>query len=314
MRIIYEPRGRALEYAPLAVSMYHGCPHGCVYCFAPASIKAERDSFLKPYVRKDALKLLELDARDLEAAGDQREILMSFTTDPYQPLEHSMNATRQAMRILIQHGLKFTILTKAGKRSIVDLDLMLAAPHLCRYGTTLVFANGIEEKIWEPGAATTDDRIACLKVMKERGIRTWVSLEPVIYPAATLELINRTHKFVDEYRIGKFNHTDDNEFLNRFIKETGYICPTDQEWIRFVLDAKELLDETHSRYIFKEDLMPYIESAGICVKKICDKSPWMCDLPFELMERECQDEIWEDEKRGHCEMDDPTGEQGEPDK
>jgi len=28
---IYEPRGRAGEYAPLAVNLYKGCGHGCVY-------------------------------------------------------------------------------------------------------------------------------------------------------------------------------------------------------------------------------------------------------------------------------------------
>jgi DNA repair photolyase len=31
MRIIYEPKGRALEYAPLAVNLYRGCSHGCDY-------------------------------------------------------------------------------------------------------------------------------------------------------------------------------------------------------------------------------------------------------------------------------------------
>ena len=27
---VYRPRGRALEYAPLACNVYRGCSHGCV--------------------------------------------------------------------------------------------------------------------------------------------------------------------------------------------------------------------------------------------------------------------------------------------
>ena len=35
--LIYEPSGRAREYAPLALNLYNGCPHGCTYCYAPAA-------------------------------------------------------------------------------------------------------------------------------------------------------------------------------------------------------------------------------------------------------------------------------------
>jgi len=35
MAVIYEPKGMALEYAPLACNLYRGCQHGCRYCYAP---------------------------------------------------------------------------------------------------------------------------------------------------------------------------------------------------------------------------------------------------------------------------------------
>ena len=101
MRIIYVPRGRALEYAPLAVSLYRGCSHGCVYCFAPASLRTEREKFLHVEPRKDALRKLEMDCKELVMTGDTREILMSFTTDPYQQLEEEHGLTRSAIQILI---------------------------------------------------------------------------------------------------------------------------------------------------------------------------------------------------------------------
>ena len=30
MKIIYEPKGKAKEYADLAINLYKGCTHGCL--------------------------------------------------------------------------------------------------------------------------------------------------------------------------------------------------------------------------------------------------------------------------------------------
>jgi DNA repair photolyase len=264
MRIIYEPHGRALEYAPFAVSLYRGCPHGCVYCFAPDSTRMKREDFVRyPRVRGTyhLLEKFEKDCAELAAAKDQREILMSFTTDPYQVLERDTGTTRSAIEILLEYGLHFTILTKAGYLAERDFDLLAAHPDLCRFGVTLVFNNYQDKKLWEPGTATEIARIETLKVAHERGIRTWVSLEPVIYLNQTLDLIRQTAGFVDEYRIGKFNHAGNPE-LERFLKEIGYFYPTSQGWIEIVKSIKALLDETGSRYIFKKDLQPYLQGAN----------------------------------------------------
>ena len=52
MSIIYEPRGKAREYAELAVNLYKGCSHACVYCYAPAATFCDREKFSSPdYIR-----------------------------------------------------------------------------------------------------------------------------------------------------------------------------------------------------------------------------------------------------------------------
>ena len=260
MRIIYEPRGRALEYALLAVSLYRGCPHGCVYCFVPASTRIERKEFLKVRPRKDALRKLEADCKELAAAGDQREILMSFTCDPYNPIERDTGDTRSAIELLIEYNLHFSLLTKGGYLAERDFDLLVDHPDLCRFGVTLVFNYHKNRELWEPETASTITRVITLQHAHQLGIRTWVSLEPVVYPEQTLDLIRQTVGIVDEYRIGKFNHSDD-PGLQRFMGSIGYVYPTDQEWREFVQAAKALLDETGSRYIFKKDLQPYLQEA-----------------------------------------------------
>ena len=121
MKIIYEPRGRAREFALLAANLYRGCSHGCAYCYVPQTIKEKRDVFsTKPRPRRDVLKSLEKDARKYR--GDDREILLNFTSDPYQPPDMDLGLTRQTIEILIENGLRFTILTKGGKLNYKQPD------------------------------------------------------------------------------------------------------------------------------------------------------------------------------------------------
>jgi len=244
MRIIYEPKGRALEYAPLAVSLYRGCSHGCTYCFAPDVIHADREKFLQAAPRKNAIPLLKADAAELADAGDKREILMSFTTDPYQPIEQQYKLTAAAIGVLINAGLHFTILTKAGIPSLMDLERLKEAPDLFRYGTTLTLHREEDRLKWEPNAAPTLDRCKALRKMHEHGIRTWVSLEPLIDPDQSLFLICATFPYVDEYRLGTLNHAEK--------------VLTDEQLIDYVAKAHLLINQYGRKAVWKKDLQQYL--------------------------------------------------------
>jgi DNA repair photolyase len=77
MTIIYEPKGKAREYAPLAANLYKSCSHGCRFCFAPSAMRMGRDTFhAENRLKNNALDDLVNDARKLR--GDDREILLSF--------------------------------------------------------------------------------------------------------------------------------------------------------------------------------------------------------------------------------------------
>jgi DNA repair photolyase len=83
---------------------------------------------------------------------------------------------------------------------------MAQNPSLVRYGATLVFCNDDLSLEYESGAPTTSERIKALREAHYRGIRTWVSLEPVWSYADVYNLIQMTSDYVDEYRIGKLNY------------------------------------------------------------------------------------------------------------
>src|SRR5437868_1270327 len=81
---IYEPRGQAGEYAPLATNPYRGCGHGCAYCWVPPVIHMPRPEFDEGAVlRPNFMDGLRRDAAKYQAAGVTDQVMLSFTSDPY---------------------------------------------------------------------------------------------------------------------------------------------------------------------------------------------------------------------------------------
>ncbi len=240
--IIYESRGKAKEYCELAANLYRGCSHCCSYCYAPATLHISREEFCKPLVRQDVIAKFEKDATYLEKIGEKRTILLSFTTDPYQPLDVREQLTRKAIQILHNHNLKVSILTKGGKRSERDFDLLSARPELSEYGNTLVFTDEKYRKEIEMGAARTPERIDSIKKAHDTGIFTYVSLEPVWIPEQSLELIDLTQDFVDFYKIGKLNYNPQQNNV---------------DWSKFKRELIKKLDGYKKKYYIKKSLQIY---------------------------------------------------------
>ncbi len=237
MPLIYEPSGRAREYALFAANLYNGCAHGCKYCFAPAVIRREKMDFHAHITPRKGIKdLLEKEATAFEQKHPGAKILLSFTTDPYQPIEEHLAITREAIQTIHKHGLYVSILTKGGSIARRDFDLLSKADS---FGTTLTFVDREDSEYWEPHAAPPNDRIETIKLAHELGITTWVSLEPVIDPSQTLELITMTHSYVDFYKVGTLNHHQ----LAKTI-----------DWKKFGHEAEELLNAFGSTYYIKKDL------------------------------------------------------------
>lgn len=248
MQVIYEPTGRAKEYCDLALNLYVGCSHRCTYCYVPAILHKTREQFAQVKPRKGIIEALE---KQLVREGEKfkgREVFLCFTCDPYPKIENDCCITTEAIEMLHANSTTVRILTKAGKRSEKDFDLLEARPELSRYGTTLVFVGFKESGIYEPDAPSSFERMITLRKAHEQGIRTWVSLEPVINPKQTLDLIHLTHDYVDEYKIGKLNHNK--ELEQKIDREYG--------WRRFTQEAIELLEKYGKKYYIKDSLREFL--------------------------------------------------------
>lgn len=251
--MIYETHGRAREYFELAANLYAGCTHACVYCFGSDVLHINPgDYFRRAFPRPNCLESLKADAARLAKRGEKRHILLSFVTDPYQPAEDNYHLTRSAITILHEAGLAVAILTKGGYRATLDFDL-LGPDDL--FGTTLTFIDPRRSKAWEPGAALPIDRMLSLDAAHGRWIPTWVSLEPVIDAAETLQLIETTARFVDHYKVGTLN------YANRLPRD---FAQPRTNWKNFARNVQILLDRLGKPYYLKRDLAKYVgEEEGI---------------------------------------------------
>ena len=244
MNVIYEPKGRAREYAPLACNLYMGCTHGCKYCYAPSCMRKKPEEWHNAARARgeDVLALFEKDCAKLakERADDaSRRVLFCFLSDPYQPLESELHLTRRGIEVAARHGIKVDILTK-GDGALIEQDLPLMLESQTHLGITLSFINDVSRREWEPMASTVQSRLNILRKAHEMGIYTWVSMEPVIIPDEALEVIRQAHSSVDFWKVGKLNH---NKEVERSI-----------DWPKFRDNAIALLESFGSEYYIKEDL------------------------------------------------------------
>jgi len=248
---IYAPAGQAGEYSPLAANPYLGCGHKCAYCYVPRLLRVhlggpgsnvnkarqvfDEGAIVRPKFQSGLLK----DARKYQAAGLTGQVMLSFTTDPYPPAHHEL--TRWTLQALRDHGLGFCTLTKGGSRALRDLDLF--RPDRDAFASTLTSLDRDFSRKWERGAADPEDRISTLRKFHDRGIFTWVSLEPTIDVEASLAIVDATHEFVDLFKVGRVNYV-------------GITKTTD--WQAYTLRMIEKLQRRNKRAYIKKDLQPYL--------------------------------------------------------
>lgn len=221
MKPIYEPKGAAKEYGDYALNIYTGCPHRCYYCFAPQVLHRDREQFHG--VVEPRTNIVEETRRQLEREDFRgKTIHLCFTCDPY-PTGYDTTPTREIIKLLKAHGAHVQILTKGdGKR---DFDLLDSGDW---FGVTM---DGTDS-----GPYRELNRAYDLLAAKLRGIKTWVSFEPVLDAELALRKIT-TVDFADKVKIGKLNYH-----------------PSKIDWAAFGKKAEEICKKYGIDYYIKDSL------------------------------------------------------------
>lgn len=235
-KLIYEPSGKAREYAPWACNLHVGCSNDCSYCFNKRGVlgtvsggtQARLKSCFKDEDDAFAAFLKELQKKADRIRGDGG-LLFSFSTDPCLP--GTLPLTMACVSAATEMGVPCHILTKRADWILRDgtwTDGMAVSRDLLSIGFTLTGRDDLER-----GASTNAERVLAMKTLHGKGYRTFASIEPVISFDDSLAMIRRALPWCDLFKVGLLS--GDSHAYDR------YLMPYDLE--TFVYRVNELLTE-----------------------------------------------------------------------
>ena len=153
------------------VNPYLGrCAHHCIYCYA-----IKFPSFWGPTVPR--LRLREDIVKMAEGTKTKMPVMLSDTTDPYQPLEKRYLITRRCLEILVEHGFPLLIVTKS---DLVTRDIDILKQTRAVVSMTITTPHDDVAKTVEPHASPPDARFSALQEVADGGIPTVVRIDPII--------------------------------------------------------------------------------------------------------------------------------------
>lgn len=182
--------------------------YGCVAhnCFAPNVLHRDRKVFHTEVKPRE--NIIEETKHYIESTGLTGKLVhLCFTCDPY-PTGYDTAPTREIIKLLKDSGNHVQILTKGDGSG--DFDLLDENDW---YGITLDGSEGIACK-----------RVEKLLAAHNRGIKTWVSFEPVVNAETVLAQIETVAPFTDKVKIGKLNYHKSDINWKEFGEKAEALC------------------------------------------------------------------------------------------
>ena len=244
-KCLYTPGGAAREYAAVGCNFYRGCPFQCSYCYNRKGLTSKvnglpyallEDAFTKPSRRPK--KYQDMSATDYALTVFKGEvekwldhllkhgIFFSFSTDPLSP--DAALLTTSAAFYAAQKGINVKILTKnAGATSTIFRPFLNNKfnSHIA-IGFTLTGRDDIE-----PYAPSNAQRIETLKLLHQWGLKTFVSIEPIVDFDSSWKMIEETSGYADQHLIGLMSNRKANGFepydmnqCNTFLYKTALLA------------------------------------------------------------------------------------------
>jgi DNA repair photolyase len=245
MSKIYEPKGAAREYSPLALNYIKGCDHGCKYCYVPNLMKRFDSSYdhSNVMIKNESQIINEIRLSAQKNKNSEKQVFLSFLTDPYSKFNSKIGLTRKVLIILKENNIPVSILSKGGTRCLSDIDIFKSFGENIQVGASLTLINDSDTKKWEKGSSMFEDRFEALKILHKNRIKTWASMEPVIDPDQSLEIMRITNKYVDAYKIGKMNHLKNHE--------------KNIDWTSFLNSSISIMRKFNKNFYIKKDLLEH---------------------------------------------------------
>ena len=167
-----------------SVNPYRGCFHACSYCYARPTHQylgwgAGTDFDRKIVAKVNAPELLHRELLRRSWKGDT--IVFSGVTDCYQPTEAVYALTRRCLEVCAEFRNPIGVVTKGTLvRRDIDVLSRLAREAAAVVYVSIPFADDAVGRAIEPNASLASQRFETIARLSEAGIRTGVSVAPVI--------------------------------------------------------------------------------------------------------------------------------------
>lgn len=167
-----------------SVNPYRGCAHACAYCYARPTheylgLGAGTDFETQIYAKTNAPELLR--KKFASKSWVPEPITFSGVTDCYQPAEARLKLTRGCLEACVEFRNPVNVITKS-TLILRDLDVLTALDRSAGAGVVLSipFADEKTARLIEPFAAPPELRFRALEKLSHAGLRTGISLGPII--------------------------------------------------------------------------------------------------------------------------------------
>src|SRR5436305_10025559 len=177
----------AFDYS---INCYRGCIHACTYCFSRPTHEyldfgAGTDFEREIVVKVRAAELLRKELMKPSWKGD--EIVFSFTSDPYIPLEANYKLTRGCLEVCAEFRNPVGIVTKSALiRRDVDVLQRLTQDASVGVYFSIPFADYDLARAVEPFAPSPNARFEAMKTLADADIEVGIGIAPTIPGLSTV--------------------------------------------------------------------------------------------------------------------------------
>jgi DNA repair photolyase len=168
----------------VSLNVYRGCPHSCTYCFSRPTHEylgfgAGTDFERKIIVKVRAPELLREELMRPSWKGE--EIVFSFTSDPYIPIESHYKLTRRCLEVCLEFRNPVSIVTKSALiRRDIDVLAELHKKASVSVFFTIPFRDGETVRALEPSAPSPGARFKAMEELACAGIPVGIGIAPII--------------------------------------------------------------------------------------------------------------------------------------
>ncbi len=167
-----------------SINPYRGCEHGCIYCYARPShaylnLSPGLDFETKLFYKEHAAELLEKELR--KPGYSCQPIALGANTDPYQPIERTLEITRSLLTVLQRFRQPVIIITK-GTLITRDLAILadMATQGLARVMVSVTTLDDGLKRILEPRTPNGRSRLRVIQQLAAACIPVGVLTAPII--------------------------------------------------------------------------------------------------------------------------------------